>query len=203
MMRMKHISTFSDKTVSRTSLGAYIPVIMAGIAIGSLMIKNRTLASSVFINQYFISANAGLSAFSLALGSFLSSLAFTAAAFFFGLCALGKPFGALLLMYRGAGIGVSVALVYSCMGKNALLPLLVTILPKAVAFSISAILTVREVFRSSHIIFMYCIKGDTFTENTHSFRLYCIKFIVLILLSLIISAADGGLNYLCVNIIRQ
>ncbi len=203
MMRMKHISTFSDKNKTRTSLWAYMLIVMTGISVGSFMIKNNNMAGSVFVNQYFISVNDKLSVFTLARGTFISSLIFTSAAFFFGLCALGKPFGVMLLLYRSAGIGVSVALVYSCMSKASILALLITILPKAIAFSVLAILTVRETFRSSHNIFMFCIKDEVFSESKQSFRLYCIKFIVLIILSLIISAADGGLNYLYAYLMRQ
>ncbi|WP_028516669.1 hypothetical protein [Ruminococcus flavefaciens] len=200
---MKHISTFSDKNKPRTSLRVYILIVMAGIAVGSFMIKNNNISDLVFVNQYFIPVNDSLSVFALARGTFVSSLIFTSAAFFFGLCAFGKPFGAMLLLYRSAGIGLSVALVYSCMSKASIFTLIITILPKAIAFSVLAILTVRETFRNSHSIFMFCIKDEAFSENTQGFRLYCIKFIVLIILSLIISVADGGLNYLYVYIMRQ
>lgn len=203
MMRMKHISTFYENNDKRTSLFVYTLLVIAGIAVGSLMIKNRDTAYSFLVNQYFVSTGDELSVFTLARGTFISSLIFTAAAFFFGLCALGKLFGAVLLLYRGAGIGVSVALMYSCMGKAAFLPVLITVLPKAVAFSVLSILTIRETFRRSHSIFMYCIKDEVCSDDAQSFRLYCVKFIVLILLSLIISAADGGLNYLYFKIIRQ
>ena len=166
------------------------------------MIKYKGIACSVLVNQYFIPVNDRISVFALARGTFISSVVFTSSAFFFGLCALGKPFGVLLLLYRGAGIGAAVALVYSCMGKASFLALLITILPKAALFSVLAIITVRETFRRSGNIFMYCIKEEAYSENVQSFRLYCIKFIVLILLSLIISAADAGLNYLYAYIMR-
>jgi hypothetical protein len=200
---MKHISTFSENNKTRTSFWVYTFIIIIGIALGSLMIKNKGLADSILINLFFKSANNGISVLELVIGDFISALIFTLSAFFFGLCVLGAPFDVLLLLCRGAGMGASVAFIYSCADKASFGLLLITILPKAVVFSIMAVVTVRESLSYSRNIFMYCIKAENYSGHLQSFRFYCIKFIVLIFLSLIISAVDGGLNYLYNSIIRH
>ena len=69
------------------------------------------------------------------------------------------------------------------------------ILPKAVAVIIISVLAVRELFRSSGAIFAFIVRGDTHDDSRRSFRLYCIKFAVLTVISLLISIADAALNY--------
>jgi hypothetical protein len=127
--------------------------------------------------------------------TFLSLVLFVFAAFLFGLSAVGQPFGLALLIYRGIGIGVSVTTLYAVFGTGSVMRVLVLVFPKALAVSAISVLAVRETVRSSNSLLSYCVKSEH-DDNRNSIRLYSLKFVVLILLSLLISAADGGVNYL-------
>ncbi len=198
---MKHISTFSENSRNRTSLFPYLSLIITGVVIGSFMAESSAAELS-FFNQYFVPSDNNMSVFVHIKGTFVWSAIFTGCVFCIGLCAIGKLLGILGLLYRGAGIGMSVSYVYASCGKESLLSV-AAMLPKAVAFSVVAALSVREALRSSRNIFNYCMKGEVCNDNTLWFRSYCIKFIVLMILSLFISAADGGLNYVLDKVIQH
>lgn len=199
---MKHINTISHNAGRRTSLILFIILIILGIAAGSVYSIWNTAGISPWIHQYFAPLSAGENVFALMSHTFFSASVFSAAAFIIGLSAVGQPLGAVMLIYRGAGIGVSVASMYLLYGKAAVLPVLLLVLPKALAISAIAILSVRELMRSSGAMLSFCLNGEVRDDSRRGFRLYCIKFIVLILLSLIISAADGALSCIMANVLR-
>ena len=194
MMHMKHISTFNS-TRSGTSCFVYVIFIIIGVAAGSFIAIKHSIVGSVWIEQGFMPVT-GCSVYAVIRNTFLSLTLFVSAAFLFGLSAVGQPFGLALLVYRGIGIGASVTTVYALMGKKALLRVLVLVFPKALAVTAISVLAVRETFRSSNYLLSYIAKRNERDDNRNSIKLYGLKFIVLILLSLLISAADGGINYL-------
>lgn len=200
---MKHINTISYRADRRTSLVLFILLVILGITAGSVYAVKNTNGLSPWIHQYFAPLSDGETVFSLMSHTFFSASLFSIAAFILGLFAVGQPLGAAMLIYRGVGIGASVASMYLMYGKSAALPVMILVLPKALAFSAIAILSVRELMRSSKALLTFCLGGDVRDDSRRGFRLYCIKFIVLIFLSLIISAADGALSCIMAGVLRQ
>ena len=96
-------------------------------------------------------------------------------------------------MYRGIGIGASAGLMYIINGESAILPLILTFLPRATAVAFIAAVAVRESVRNSKALLAFCVNRYDNGENSISFKLYCIKYIVLIFFSIFISAADGAI----------
>lgn len=126
------------------------------------------------------------------VGTFLMSLVFLTAAFLSGLSAFGQISAVVLMAAIGAELGASAAIIYSGRGISALPAVLVLFVPKALAVSAVYLLAAREAFRSS----MKILRGLTGGEMEGvSLRLSFIKYVVLIIISLIISAADTLLNY--------
>lgn len=125
-------------------------------------------------------------------GTFLMSLVFLTAAFFSGLSAFGQVSAVVLTAAIGAELGASAAVIYSGRGISALPAVMVLFVPKALAISAVYLLAARESFRSSMAILRGITGGET--EGV-SLRLSIIKYVVLIIISLIISAADTLLNY--------
>lgn len=199
---MKHIKTVSYREKHGTSLALYILLIILGIAAGSVYAVGSGDGVSPWIHQFFAPLSEGETVLRLMSHTFFSSSVFSAAAFIIGLSAVGQPFGAAMLIYRGVGIGASVALMYLTYGKAAIMPVLLMVLPKALAVSAIAILSVRELMRSSGAILTFCLSGEVRDDSRRGFRLYCIKFFVIILLSLIISAADGTLSCIMASVLR-
>ena len=192
MIYMKQISTISEK---RTSLTVYMFFIAVGIVIGTFLAKSPSLAGNKLINQYFMVPNEGVRISSLISGTFLLSFFIIVMAFFFGSSAFGQPFGIFLLLYRGIGIGISASSMYISSGAAAIIPVAVTVLPKAVAFSVIAALAVRENIHYSCHILSHCFFNREYETIKGGLKLWSIKLIVLIVLSLIISSADGTIYF--------
>jgi hypothetical protein len=194
---MKKISTLSEK---RTSLTVYLMVIAVGIVTGAFLAKSPSLAGSCLVNQFFLVDTQEVSAVSLIVRTFSVSLLVVSAAFFFGASAVGQPFGIFLLIYRGTGIGISASAMYIYCGTAAILPVAVTILPKGIAFSVITALAVRENVHNSCLIFSRCFGRGEHETVKGGFKLILVKYAVLIILSLIISFADGGLYFLYTSV---
>ena len=99
-------------------------------------------------------------------------------------------------MYKGFGIGASVAMLYSSFGAKAAASVSVLVLPKALFSSIVLILGVRELLRASVYTLSCWCAGSRAERQEAGLKLYCIKYLVLILITFIISASDAGINIL-------
>jgi len=197
MMCMKQISTFNNNRKGRTSLLFYITFIIIGIVSGAFISEKESLSSCVWINQCFQMQKSVRSFFLLA-----SMILFLFAAFLAGLSAVGQPFGLLLLVYRGVGIGVSAGAMYALRGQDAILPVIITFLPIASAVSVISALAVRESVRNSGIIFSFCLSRSEDSYDRPSFRLYCVRFIVLIIFSIFASAVNEVIIRLYISVRR-
>lgn len=189
---MKQISTFNTKK-DGTSLLFYMIFIIIGIAIGAFISDKSHFSAFIWINQSLFTKSFPLRD---SMNTLLSLILFLGAAYLTGLFAFGRACGLVLLIYRGIGIGVSAALMYVMYGKSAIVPVMITFLPKATAAAFIAAVAVRESVRNSRAIFAFCINRYDSSEKSISFKLYCLRFIVLIIFSIFISAVDGALVHL-------
>lgn len=189
---MKQISTFNSQK-DGTSLFFYMIFIIIGIAAGAFIAGRYQFSDTVWIDQSLFTR-----AFSLrsSLNTFVSLFLFLAAAYLAGLFAFGRACGLALLIYRGIGIGASAAMMYDVYGTNGVLPVMFTFLPRAASAAFIAALSVRESNRNSRAILAFCTNKINSSENYISFKLYCLRFIVLIIFSIFISAADGAILHL-------
>ena len=192
---MKHIVKITDRNRTRTSFVTLYGLVIIGIIIGSMYAVKGEHSDSVWANQYFMPLYSGDTLFAVLRNTFISAALAIFIAFWGGLSAVGQPLGAVLLIFRGFGIGVSAAMLYSLCGIKAVPSVIVLILPKAVSVIVVTVLAVRELFRSSGALFAFVIKGEQHEDSRRTFRLYCIKFSVLLLISFFIAAADAALNY--------
>ncbi|MBR1750672.1 MAG: hypothetical protein IJ740_07310 [Ruminococcus sp.] len=178
----------------------------AGVTLGALYFC-RTTAPAVqtpFLHQYFSPLLSGQTPAEVFRNTAASLLLFLAAAFISGLCAAGQPIGAALLIYRGFGIGLSAAQLYSVRGAAAIPAAAVLFLPKALAAEGTAGLAVRELIRSSNGLLRYLVTGQPPEEGeSRSLRMYCVRFAVLAAISLFIAAADAVLSYLFSGLLRS
>ena len=173
-----------------------LPVI-AGIISGSVWASyGGDISASPLIHQYFAPQLCGNTLFEVFRNTLVTVSVFAAAAFFAGLSAFGQPVGLLMLVYRGFGIGASAAALYLAGGIHAIPAALLLLLPKALTASVTGILSAREAYRFSGRILTFACGTDEPERDSVALRLYCTKFLVLVLMALIISAADTLLNYL-------
>jgi len=171
--------------------------VSAGMIAGSVYGAAHPHGLPLMLHQCFLPGQCGSSFFTVAWNTFLSSALFISAAYFAGLFAFGQPLGIALLIYRGFGIGASSAALYSSEGIGAALKVTLQLMPVALAFTGVAILAVRELLRVSTTILRLWTIGELKNEKLIDLKLYSVKYAVLLLLSAIISLADGAVYILC------
>ena len=164
----------------------------AGAIAGSVYGANHTNISTIWLHQYFIPAPHTSPVLALMKVTFLSSALYLAVAYLSGLFAFGQPIGYLLLIYRGFGMGVSSAVTYARLGIHALPDIMLLLLPRALAVTVLSVLAVRELIRSSGNLLCTLTTGDIRDDKRSGLKNYTLRFAVLILLSLLISLADGA-----------
>lgn len=200
-MDMKYMSfTASADRKKRGMLLLYL-ALTAGIAAGAVWAVEKPDAASPLFHQFFDTMHSGATVSGAFCGTFISLALFILAAFLFGTAAVGQPFGVLLLIYRGFGIGLSVALMYIRMGISAFPVLVLSVFPKAVAVSVVSVLAVRELMRSSNAVFRYLVNEGEHYGEYRGIRIYCIRFAVLLIISFIISTADSFWNYILSGVV--
>lgn len=161
----------------------------AGVAMGSVPAVSSAGEASPWLHQYFSPLLRGSTVADVLGHTFLSAVMFLAAAFLAGLFVFGQPVGAALLVYRGVGIGISVSAMYAAGGLKCMPAVAVLVLPFALADLFVSVIAVREVFRSSNELLRFKLYGEKRSSDRCGFRLYCLKFAVLSLISFIISLA--------------
>lgn len=191
---MKHISYIKGRSRG-PAMTVLCGMAAIGIAAGSVYQAAKAPEPSAWVHQYFAPVYSGIDLFEYMCMGFGITAVLLVAAFLTGFFALGQPLGCFLMIGRGFGIGASGAVMYTLYGGKAAAGMLVFVLPKAILSIFICALGVREMLRASS----YTLSGwlpDGFTEHEKTdLRLYCIKFIVLIIISLIISAADAAINF--------
>lgn len=169
-----------------------------GIVIGSYTAVSGNMD---FLRDYLCPVLTGGTLADFFRSVFVPSLILVVSAFLSGLFAFGQPLGIALLVGKGMEIGLSVAMIYSAKGISAFPAVILFSLPKSVAVSAVMILAVREVLRSSVAILHGLISEREYSSERADLKLYCIKFIVLIVIIFVISAADSLLNYMFAGIV--
>lgn len=191
---MKHISYIGNRS-RKTSVMLLSILVIIGITAGSIYQSINKPEPFYWIHQYFAPVFGGTNLFEYMRNGIFVSMTFIAAAFLLGFFAFGQPFGAALLIYRGFGIGASTALMYSLYGGKAFAAVLVTVLPKAAALTFIAILAVRELIKAS-VYSLSCWMNENVSDGKRtSIQLYCLKFIVLVVMTLIVAVADAAVNF--------
>lgn len=186
---MKTISLVHYRKKQRT--GFYIAAVFLGILIGSAFASFFSVTDTEWIYQYFRICSAETIKEYL-IESICFSVLYIVTVFVIGLSVFGQAADFLLLLYRGAGVGASAAYMYLSTGRNAALPLLVYVFPKAIIILCISFIAIRESVYASRYIADLCIGKSMITDDGFSLRLYCLRLLVIVILLFIISAIDGG-----------
>ncbi len=196
---MKHTGYISEKEKKNSRFFLLCIVEIIGILIGSYIAVSDT--NTDWFRKFLCPVLNGGTLSEIFRSTFISSLIFIVAAFLFGLFAFGQPLGVALIISKGIEIGLSAAMMYSVKGISALPAVFILNVPKAVAVSVVMILAVREVIRNSMSILHGLIPEREYDSERADLKLYCIKFIVLIVIIFIISVADSLLNYIFASLV--
>ncbi len=134
------------------------------------------------------------------LKSLSASTIFLGMLFLLGFSAIGQPAEFAVVLVRGAGVGVTMAQVYSAFGKSGILSAVLLTLPSAIISAYGIIIGTREAVGLSNILLR-----DLFSERTSGglldrAKLYGTRFLVLEAIMAVSATADGLCSF-AVNMI--
>lgn len=199
--RRKELTRTESRRIAILLLNA---VVIVGITVGSLMavrINFIEFSGNPWLHQYFNPVYSGNTVLEVFKNTLYPMALFLAAVFVLGFFSVGQPLALGLLIYKGIGIGISAGLMYVSSGAEAIIPVLVLVVPKALAVTFISVLSVRESMRLSGIQFCFLFREKTPEEKMHStIKLYCIKFIVLMLFAAAEAVADSLMNYIFIDL---
>lgn len=189
--------TYLTKTESKRVFFLLMTGIMTvGIIIGSCFSTSiGDFNSNAILNQYISPLYNGDTLLEIMENTIISVCCIILLIFCTGFFSVGQPLSILFLIYRGFGIGLSVASTYMTFGKKGLYITLIFIVPKVLSTSVIIMLSARESMKLSNIIYNYLFRATAKEDMGKYVRLYCIKFIVLIFFVFLTAVADSGLNY--------
>lgn len=124
----------------------------------------------------------------------LPSITFLILTFFAGMCTFGQVLGVILILVRGIGTGESAAGLYSAKGIHAIPEAVFVMTPEMLLSAFISIIAVRELIRTSSAILSCWNNGCCRDERYMNIKLYCVKFIVLSLIAILLSAVSAAIN---------
>lgn len=195
---MKHTGYISGTEKQNNGLFLLCIAEITGIIIGSFIAVSYK--DNEILRQNICPVLHGATLLEIFRNTLVSSLIFIVTAFFSGLFAFGQPVGIMLIIAKGAEIGMSAAFIYAEKGLSAMPAVMVLNVPKAVALSAVAVLAVREVIRNSLALLHFLTSGEHSSEQVN-LKLYCLKYLILIVIIFIISMADSLMNYIFVGLL--
>ncbi len=197
---MKNMGTNSETRCIWTSLPFFISIIITGIVIGS--VAEKPLFEFDWARFGYTLPSESIFAAADIKSTFIISVLCVCIAFIAGFSAIGQPFAYFLFLNDGTAVGSCIFTMYKLYGKSAVLPLIMTVLPKAAVIFVITVLAVRSALKSSAALFCAYRDGDIRESRVLDLRLYCIRFVVLILLALVFSAAVGVFDFLYLKLFR-
>lgn len=200
-MRTRH----RKRPEKRPASGARAPVlqyllvavfILVGVTIGAVLAKRAGLGKEQnfsVLMQEMLSKDAAAKGFgNLFLSSFFSSAVLLCAAYIFGLCAAGLLGEIAVLLFKGAGIGLTMGYVYLQYGVKGVSICALFILPWAIITCLALMIACREGIRFSMRMAAALAPNGLQEKLWGSFCEYCYKYVfcfLLVLLAALVQAA--------------
>ncbi|MCC8192088.1 MAG: stage II sporulation protein M [Ruminococcus sp.] len=179
MQEISRISTDEKKRFK--TLRPIMLLILLGVFIGTLVYIFNSDALSGSLNELntdYLSLRSNSTYMSVMLSSLFNSTLMLVILFLGGLCAVAFPVVLLVPVYKGMGLGCSVAQLYASMGQKGFIYALVLILPSAVISCYALMIGTREAYRMSAQCFGAIFKSKIYTVSENA-RLYLVKFLIL------------------------
>ncbi|MCI8776291.1 MAG: hypothetical protein HFK00_02705 [Oscillospiraceae bacterium] len=196
---MKAIENIKLSSSQKRKLSIFILMILllAGAIAGTLMVcmgKDDVFSSPDSMFYEFIRNYSKKTTAELFLCSLKPMIIILLLQFISGFFAIGQPIAVGTIILKGVVSGISASAVYLNYGARGAAVNLVMLVPFVLISSFILIMGARESVRFSNHFFRFAVGKQNDTEVRPEIKLYCLRFAVLILFSLIISAADSVLT---------
>ena len=177
-------------------------IFLFSIAAGSLCINfintENPLSANNFIDS-FISKRENAAFTSILISAFISNFMILIVLFLFGICIIGVPAGFIAAIIKGLGIGYSAGYLYTAYGFKGFIFNLIIIFPTAFLVSLVLITAAKESIKFSKTL-LRIIKPDAKIYPLSSeFKIYLLRFTVLLLCLFIASAIDAAATVLFIE----
>ncbi len=156
-------------------------LILLGVIVGTMVyvLSEDMLSGSLSrLNTDYLALRQNSSYMDVMLSSLYNSTLMLIILFLGGLCALAFPVVLIVPVYKGLGLGCSVAQMYYSFGQRGILYALIFILPSAVISCYAIMIGTREAYRMSVECFGAVFKKKIVTVSENA-RLYLVKFLIL------------------------
>lgn len=183
----------------------FVAIFMISVIYGFFSVKNfspRFLGQLDFLFVTNMQQRLGLSAFSIFCSSLASGFLFIFVAFLMGFSAWGMAFLPFLCAFRGFGVGISSAYLFTQYSISGIGFYILVILPGTVLFLLSFIIALKEAFTASTLLFRFYFS----TKQEHSLcrhtRTYIVRNSYVLLLLVACALLDMLLWVLFANLFR-
>jgi uncharacterized membrane protein SpoIIM required for sporulation len=200
---MKRNSENFDRSET-VSIFVLMAILFAGVLAGVLLYCNADefyYSKFESISVSFIKKSFQYSFLQLVVNSFAGTFFLVLVCFFLGFGSVFQPVELLVPLFKGLGLGISLADMYYSLGFNGLLLSLMLIIPNAVISSFALIIACRESIRMSNSI-KNILFGKSLDYNKIDFRLYITKFIIVTVILGGSSLLDGAVTILFLKIVN-
>ncbi len=147
----------------------------------------------------FIERRSGMEVSRVLVSSLASSSLLLAAEFLLGMCAVGQPFELAVPVFRGMGLGLTLAQLYAAYGSGKMLFSMGLILPSGIITALVLIAGARESLALSCVYFKLTLSDRQEKGLAESFKLYAAKFMVLEAALALAAAVDCITSYFLIG----
>ena len=197
-------SNIPNTSNTKVFIIALMAIMLLGVLIGTLAFCNMNsndVSNLSFITQGFIKNRAEQTFIKTIAASFSSAGVLALICFLLGFCAIAQPVELLIPLFRGLGLGTSIAYIYSCYGVRGFFITFIMIIPHAVISSIAIIIAARESIRLSNLFTSIAMSTKTDIEMRSSIKLYLLKFLILFGIIGISSLIDSILTFVFARVL--
>lgn len=174
-------------------------LLLIGVLIGTLAFCNMSqddFNNFSFITQMFIKNKTEQTFLQSLINSFSTSASLLLICFFLGFSAISQPVEITIPIFRGLGLGASIAYIYVTYGIKGFLISLLLIIPNAVISSISIIIAARESINMSNMFTFFAISNSCENNMKSCIKLYLLKFLILFVIIGLSSVIDSLLAFI-------
>lgn len=174
-------------------------LLLIGVLIGTLAFCNMSeddFNNFSFITQMFIKNKSEQTFLQSLVNSFSTSASLLLICFFLGFSAISQPVEITIPIFRGLGLGASIAYIYVTYGIKGFLISLLLIIPNAVISSISIIIAARESIKMSNMFTFFAISNNCENNMKSCIKLYLLKFVILFVIIGLSSVIDSLLAFI-------
>ncbi len=176
-------------------------IMLIGLIFGNFLVKGNesTYETVKGLFENYLSDLDGQTLMSQFLSQSLVNLTFLLLCFVFGLCAIGFPISIITNLVKGISIGALSSFMYSEYTLKGFGYCMLIFYPVQLILSLAMLKTGRESFSMSVSIFKTVTNLSRRQGNEENFKMYLVKFLILLIINLLMSFISALLSVYAVK----